>query len=521
MSKQEEDGDAAFDRIMEMVGDAGPFQWRYNLIFNVVAVTFFAMNVVNILLILTVPEHHCAVPGMELYNVSDQELWNNLTLPRAPTSRGDLGYSSCTMYNVSLYPPGTDPAQLVFGENDTIPCQYGYWYDRQYYDKIPATQQNWVCEKELYATNVFAVIRMAEVLGSFALGQLGDRIGRLPVFLVSIVMIVVGRSLAVITDEIYWLFALLAFIGSFGTNTSFQSPLIVVMEISRDEDRAALSLWQLVGWTLGVSLPPLAFWWLRDWVWFMLLTSIPCALFILIPGYTIESPRWLATQGLYKKCLTELKKIAKVNARQFLLTEDELRERVPVKEVEKTYGIASLFSGWHMTKLSGLLLFSWICNTIPTYTLLLFSMQMGGNPFLNVFWQGAIELALRDSIGDTSRECSIQPTNFLVDYSPLIFSTEFDGGTVQIGCRRHKNIGHDVSCWRMIRQRSLKNVRRRPREIHSDIGTAFKGASNALHRLYDMLKKNSEDREQIFNWCATARIQWKFNPPQAPHFGGL
>ncbi|XP_055589588.1 carcinine transporter-like isoform X2 [Uranotaenia lowii] len=314
------------------------------------------------------------------------------TISRAPTSRGDLGYSSCTMYNVSLYPPGTDPAQLVFGENDTIPCQYGYWYDRQYYDKIPATQQNWVCEKELYATNVFAVIRMAEVLGSFALGQLGDRIGRLPVFLVSIVMILVGRSFAVMTDEIYWLFALLAFIGSFGTNTSFQSPLIVVMEISRDEDRAALSLWQLVGWTLGVSLPPLAFWWLRDWVWFMLLTSIPCALFILIPGYTIESPRWLATQGLYKKCLTELKKIAKVNARQFLLTEDELRERVPVKEVEKTYGIASLFSGWHMTKLSGLLLFSWICNTIPTYTLLLFSMQMGGNPFLNVFWQGAIEL---------------------------------------------------------------------------------------------------------------------------------
>ncbi|XP_055584679.1 uncharacterized protein LOC129737541 [Uranotaenia lowii] len=63
--------------------------------------------------------------------------------------------------------------------------------------------------------------------------------------------------------------------------------------------------------------------------------------------------------------------------------------------------------------------------------------------------------------------------------------------------------------------------RSRPREIHSDNGTAFKGASNALHRLYDMLKKNSEDREQIFNWCATERIQWKFIPPRAPHFGGL
>lgn len=58
-------------------------------------------------------------------------------------------------------------------------------------------------------------------------------------------------------------------------------------------------------------------------------------------------------------------------------------------------------------------------------------------------------------------------------------------------------------------------------EIHSDNGTAFKGASHALHRVYEMLKRNEDDRNKIFNWCANNEIRWKFIPPRAPHFGGL
>ncbi|XP_062534775.1 uncharacterized protein LOC134203952, partial [Armigeres subalbatus] len=58
-------------------------------------------------------------------------------------------------------------------------------------------------------------------------------------------------------------------------------------------------------------------------------------------------------------------------------------------------------------------------------------------------------------------------------------------------------------------------------ELHSDNGTAFKGAANVLHRIYEMLKLNDSDRESITNWCAEQEIQWKFIPPRAPHFGGL
>ncbi|XP_053691613.1 uncharacterized protein LOC128740127 [Sabethes cyaneus] len=59
------------------------------------------------------------------------------------------------------------------------------------------------------------------------------------------------------------------------------------------------------------------------------------------------------------------------------------------------------------------------------------------------------------------------------------------------------------------------------RELHSDNGTAFKGASNQLHHVYEMLKSTGTQRDQIVNWCANNEIEWKFSPPCAPHFGGL
>ncbi|XP_065076352.1 uncharacterized protein LOC135699955 [Ochlerotatus camptorhynchus] len=58
-------------------------------------------------------------------------------------------------------------------------------------------------------------------------------------------------------------------------------------------------------------------------------------------------------------------------------------------------------------------------------------------------------------------------------------------------------------------------------ELHSDNATTFKGASHALHRVYQMLKQDATDRNHILSWCTNHEIRWKFIPPRAPHFGGL
>lgn len=53
-------------------------------------------------------------------------------------------------------------------------CVHGYEYDRTYYQLTAVSQQNWVCDKDLYVTNTFVFNRLGEVVGTLIVGQLGD-----------------------------------------------------------------------------------------------------------------------------------------------------------------------------------------------------------------------------------------------------------------------------------------------------------------------------------------------------------
>jgi MFS transporter, OCT family, solute carrier family 22 (organic cation transporter), member 4/5 len=137
---------------------------------------------------------------------------------------------------------------------------------------------------------------------------------------------------------------------------------------------------------------PLVFWVVRDWVWFLMLTTLPIVLFAMYPKYMIESPRWLATKRHLDKCANELNRIAKINGKNVKMTAKMLEEMLPDVEVEKVFGIASLFTGWRLAKNTMLVISSWSCVSLTYFVLVLNSTRMGGNPFLSFLYQSAIEL---------------------------------------------------------------------------------------------------------------------------------
>ena len=55
-----------------------------------------------------------------------------------------------------------------------------------------------------------------------------------------------------------------------------------------------------------------------------------------------------------------------------------------------------------------------------------------------------------------------------------------------------------------------------PNTIISDNGTNFVGAANELKAFM-----NEWDKDKIESDLAQKKIVWKFNPPGAPHFGGI
>ncbi|GFX65900.1 integrase catalytic domain-containing protein [Trichonephila clavipes] len=58
-----------------------------------------------------------------------------------------------------------------------------------------------------------------------------------------------------------------------------------------------------------------------------------------------------------------------------------------------------------------------------------------------------------------------------------------------------------------------------PIEIHCDNGQNFVGANNELKKILKALFKGKT--EEIINFLSKEQIKWNFNPPSAPHFGGL
>ncbi|GBP91367.1 hypothetical protein EVAR_66984_1 [Eumeta japonica] len=56
--------------------------------------------------------------------------------------------------------------------------------------------------------------------------------------------------------------------------------------------------------------------------------------------------------------------------------------------------------------------------------------------------------------------------------------------------------------------------------LYSDCGTNFVGAKSYLDNLYKLLS-SEEYNNRFANELRDKRIEWKLNPPSAPHFGGI
>ncbi|XP_053686295.1 uncharacterized protein LOC128735835 [Sabethes cyaneus] len=85
----------------------------------------------------------------------------------------------------------------------------------------------------------------------------------------------------------------------------------------------------------------------------------------------------------------------------------------------------------------------------------------------------------------------------------------------------HLELVTDLSTERFL-QALRRFIARRGRstDIYSDNGTNFVGARNHIKELFKMFN-DREYRESVTKECAKEGMQWHFNPPSAPHFGGL
>lgn len=159
-------------------------------------------------------------------------------------------------------------------------CDNGWDYDHTWYDMTAPIKNNWVCDDQMVPSNAIAIGFVGEVVGTLIFAQMADIWGRRPIFFLALIAVVSGRVICTFTSTSMYAFFVFNFIGSLTGETVMQGPLVIAMEISDPKNRGLIGMLLFCGWNIGMSIMPLLMWWLRDWVTFLLATTLPCAIYL-------------------------------------------------------------------------------------------------------------------------------------------------------------------------------------------------------------------------------------------------
>ncbi|XP_043224904.1 organic cation transporter 1-like [Amphibalanus amphitrite] len=380
-----------FDDILEMVGNENWFQRR--LIFVLVYPVSFllAWMVLNILFMVSVPDHWCYVPGREMYNMT-LEQWKNLTIPRETDETGETRLSQCRMFNLTLGDGfALTPVISSNGTAATVGCMHGWEYDRSNWRRTAVSDFDWVCEDAANPTTVLTMNSVGSVVGTLVYGIMADMIGRRPVFFLNIVIFLIGGIINIFAPT-FLVFVASRAIAQTTFPSLYNTFFTLAVELVGPSLRGQVNAIAFCVWTVSMCLLPLVAWLVADWQWLGLITIVPGAYFLVVCRYIPESPRWLISVRRKEEAKEILKDIAAVNKREVPKDLDQMLDDLSQQiEHEKKYGIFSLFKYRLSAIRTVFLTFCFIGNIVIYYALQMNVSNMAGNEFLNFFLLSAVE----------------------------------------------------------------------------------------------------------------------------------
>lgn len=296
--------------------------------------------------------------------------------------------------------------KLINGENDschvwnsdtnTSEACTAWIYDNQYYKTSRAIEWNFVCENKWRGAVAQSAYMLGVLTGAIVLGSLADKYGRKPIFCISAVLqLILGVGVAFIPE--YYSFVFIRYLyGIFGSAGSYITGFVLTMELVGPSKRSICGVSFQAAFALGIML--VAGWgsFIKDRQLLQVIYGLHAL--TLIPHIWImdESPRWLWSNGKFKKSVTIVQKALKLNGRgnhnldvaEYVSKGAAERRTQPAENA----GVADLFKTPNLRTKTLNVCLCWFANSIVYYGLSLSTGSMKGNPYLIMFLIGAIEL---------------------------------------------------------------------------------------------------------------------------------
>ncbi|CAL8072317.1 unnamed protein product [Orchesella dallaii] len=362
-----------FDDVLDIVGSTSTYQ-RFILYGILLPLAIFeSLFSINLWFLLDEPNHWCNVPnnGSKPENL---DTWKNLTIPRE--DNGD--FSKCKMFD---------------SNHSIISCTNGWEYDFETvnYQSI-VTDYDWVCDKSQQATWVYTGTNVGRALSTFILGYLADKIGRKPVFIITLLLFSVGRAVSLYFAHDVWLFMFLSLVTGMAAPMFTISINTIGVELSGKDYRAWIFCFTWMAVVVGLALVPSLTYVTGNWFVLGWTTILMGSLSYLLLPWIPESPRWLLSIGKIEEVHKILKNIAKWNGTSDKISDDKMLEMLREAEnsqreqkMREGESVLKLFSKRRVAVRTLIITFAWVMNGLVFHGLNLNSLNLHGHRYLNFF----------------------------------------------------------------------------------------------------------------------------------------
>ncbi|KAI0215907.1 Organic cation transporter-like protein [Lamellibrachia satsuma] len=382
------------DELLRALGRPGRYSLAIYLLlctnFALVSISHFTMTIYG----SPIP-HHCAAPGRR--DAAG-------TVHRG--SEAGLALDSCS----------------VFGNwsgvgNETAPCPAGWVYDAQPRERNVLMEFDMVCERTYLTPLATSIYFFGVMLGGLTFGPLGEKYGRRPVLLASLVAAVVSSVSLTLADS-YVVFVLIRLANGFFLQGVYGTTSVLVIEQSPPDLSIYAGTFLDFFWAAGIMVLALASYLLPDWRLTQLAVTLPSVLLAVLMWFVPESVRWSVMRRKYSQAETVLRTAARFNGVDLpeVLFRDDCNGATPttpgsdvahpVRTVSsridglpasktcerRTYTAVDMFRTPKLRKWSIIFAYNWFVISVVLYGLSSIITSMDGNKYFILFLCGAVEV---------------------------------------------------------------------------------------------------------------------------------
>ncbi|XP_007943945.1 LOW QUALITY PROTEIN: solute carrier family 22 member 14 [Orycteropus afer afer] len=382
--RSDEDEDDTFASILNAVGEFGTFQRR------LVALTFIPNILLSFFMfadsfVFTAQKAYCNTSWILAMdsNLSEAEQLN-LTIPQ--DSNGS--FLTCLMYS----PVDWDLESIIkLGLNHTEMCQNEWLYPES--ERRSLTDEfDLVCGKELNWELIVAVYMAGLLIGSIIFGFIGDKLGRYPAILLSLLgLFIFGFGTAFVNSlQVYLLFR---FVVSQAVAGYIISSMSLVTEWLVGEHRARAVILSHCYFSIGILFLLGLAYILPHWRLLFLLGGAPVLSVIPYIWILPESPRWLMVRGKVEEAKQVLRYAASVNKKVIPL--DLLNKLELSGKKESKTCVLDSYSNMYLCKVTLIIGCMWFTVTYSYLTLSIKVKDFGMSHYARQMIPSLLEMPVR------------------------------------------------------------------------------------------------------------------------------